>query len=48
VQRPASAAEIAPTVEAALRLAYHSYASVAVLIPQRIIGIKSFQEQAGQ
>jgi len=48
VQRPASAGEIAPTVNAALRLAYHSYASVAVLIPQRVIGIKSFQEQASQ
>jgi sulfopyruvate decarboxylase alpha subunit len=48
VQRPSSAEDIAPTVNAALRLAYHSYASVAVLIPQRIIGIKSFQEQAGQ
>jgi sulfopyruvate decarboxylase alpha subunit len=48
VQRPPSAEEIAPTVNAALRLAYNSYASVAVLIPQRIIGIKSFQEQANQ
>ena len=48
VQRPSSALEIAPTVNAALRLAYNSYASVAVLIPQRIIGIKSFQEQAAQ
>jgi hypothetical protein len=48
VQRPASAEDIAPTVNAALRLAYNSYASVAVLIPQRIIGIKSFQEQASQ
>jgi sulfopyruvate decarboxylase alpha subunit len=48
VQRPSSAEEIAPTVNAALRLAYNSYASVAVLIPQRIIGIKSFQEQANQ
>lgn len=48
VQRPSSAEEIAPTVNAALRLAYSSYASVAVLIPQRIIGIKSFQEQAAQ
>jgi sulfopyruvate decarboxylase alpha subunit len=47
VHRPAEAEDIAPTVSAALRLAYHSYASVAVLIPQRIIGIKSFQEQAG-
>ena len=48
VHRPADAEEIAPSVNAALRLAYHSYASVAVLIPQRVIGIKSFQEQAGQ
>ena len=48
VQRPASAEDIAPTVNAALRLAYNSYASVAVLIAQRIIGIKSFQEQAAQ
>ena len=48
VQRPLSAEDIAPTVNAALRLAYNSYASVAVLIPQRIIGIKSFQEQASQ
>jgi sulfopyruvate decarboxylase alpha subunit len=48
VQRAASADEIAATVNAALRLAYNSYASVAVLIPQRVIGIKSFQEQASQ
>ena len=48
VQRPNTAEDIAPTVNAALRLTYNSYASVAVLIPQRIIGIKSFQEQASQ
>jgi sulfopyruvate decarboxylase alpha subunit len=48
VHRPNSADEIAPTVNAALRLAYNSYASVAVLIPQRVIGIKSFQEQTDQ
>ena len=48
VHVPAGEAEIVPTVNAALRLAYNSYASVAVLIPQRIIGIKSFQEQASQ
>jgi sulfopyruvate decarboxylase alpha subunit len=48
VHRPAEAEEIAPMVNAAFRLAYNSYASVAVLIPQRIVGIKSFQEQAGQ
>jgi sulfopyruvate decarboxylase alpha subunit len=40
--------EVAPVVNAALRLAFGSYASVAVLISQRLIGIKSFQEQAGQ
>jgi sulfopyruvate decarboxylase alpha subunit len=48
VHRPANAEEIAPTLNAALRLAYNSYASVAVLIPQRVIGIKSFQEQTSQ
>jgi len=48
VHAPASADEIAPTVSTALRLAYNSYASVAVLIPQRVIGIKSFQEQASR
>jgi len=48
VHYPAGPADIAPTVNAALRLAYNSYASVAVLIPQRVIGIKSFQEQASR
>jgi len=48
VHRPGTAEEIAPTVNAALRLAYNSYASVAVLIPQRVIGIKSFQDQTNQ
>ena len=41
-----TAEEITPIVDAALRLAYNSYAAVAVLISQRVIGIKSFQEQA--
>lgn len=48
VHYPAGAQDIGPTVNAALRLAYNSYASVAVLIPQRVIGIKSFQEQASR
>ena len=48
VHAAAAAEDIAPTVNAALRLAYGSYASVAVLIPQRVIGIKSFQEQSEQ
>jgi sulfopyruvate decarboxylase TPP-binding subunit len=38
--------EMAPVANAALRLAFGSYASVAVLISQRLIGIKSFQEQS--
>jgi sulfopyruvate decarboxylase alpha subunit len=48
VHAPGAEAEIVPTVNAALRLAYNSYASVAVLIPQRVIGIKSFQDQAAR
>jgi len=48
VHAPSTADDIVPTVNAALRLAYNSYASVAVLIPQRVIGIKSFQEQAAR
>jgi sulfopyruvate decarboxylase TPP-binding subunit len=40
--------QVAPVVNAALRLAFNSYASVAVLISQRLIGIKSFQEQAAK
>jgi len=48
VQYADKAEEVAPIVNAALRLAYNSYASVAVLISQRLIGIKSFQEQAAQ
>lgn len=48
VHAPAAEADIVPTVNAALRLAYNSYASVAVLIPQRVIGIKSFQDQTSR
>lgn len=40
--------DVAPTVDSALRLAYNSYAAVAVLVSQRVIGIKSFQEQMNQ
>jgi len=43
-----AADEIAPALTAAARLAFDSYAAVAVLISQRVIGIKSFQEQAAQ
>jgi sulfopyruvate decarboxylase alpha subunit len=48
VQWATAADQVAPTVNAALRLAYDSYASVAVLIAQRVIGIKSFQDQASR
>jgi sulfopyruvate decarboxylase alpha subunit len=48
VQYASNADDVAPTVNAALRLAYNSYACVAVLISQRLIGIKSFQEQTSQ
>ena len=40
--------EMAPVANAALRLAFGSYASVAVLISQRLIGIKSFQEESAK
>lgn len=43
-----TAEEVAPTVDSALRLAYSSYAAAAVLVSQRVIGIKSFQEQVNQ
>jgi sulfopyruvate decarboxylase alpha subunit len=49
VVHEANAAEaIAPTVVAAARLAFGSYQTVAVLISQAVIGIKSFQEQAAR
>jgi sulfopyruvate decarboxylase alpha subunit len=43
-----SAAEIAPAVDAAARLAFGSYQAVAVLISQAVIGIKSFQDQSAR
>ena len=48
VQQAGSAEEVAPAVGAAARLVYGSYRAVAVLISQRVIGIKSFQEQAAR
>src|SRR5258706_1598853 len=39
---------IAPTVDAAARLAFGSYQSVAVLISQAVSRIKSFQDQASR
>ena len=48
VKRISTAEEAAPVANAAARLAYNSYAAVAVLISQRLIGIKSFQDQASR
>ena len=48
VQPVLEAAEIPAAVDAALRLAYNSYVATAVLISQKVIGIKSFQEQAAK
>jgi hypothetical protein len=39
---------VAAHVRAALRLAYEAQGAEAVLVAQRVIGIKSFQEQANQ
>jgi len=43
-----AAADVAETVDAAARIAFGGYAAAAVLISQRVIGIKSFQEQAAR
>ena len=48
VQPVREAAGVPAAVDAALRLAYNSYVASAVLISQKVIGIKSFQEQATQ
>ncbi len=48
VKRIATAEEAEPVASAAARLAYNSYAAVAVLISQRLIGIKSFQDQTSR
>lgn len=48
VKRVGTAEEAEPVVSAAVRLAYNSYAAVAVLISQRLIGIKSFQDQTSR
>jgi sulfopyruvate decarboxylase alpha subunit len=48
VHTAARAEDVAPAIDAAARLAFGSYAVVAVLVSQRVIGIKSFQEQAAQ
>ncbi len=48
VQQAKAAAEVAAHVDAAARLAFGSYCAAAVLVSQRVIGIKSFQEQGAQ
>jgi sulfopyruvate decarboxylase alpha subunit len=48
VQAATAAADVAERVDAAARIAFGGYASAAVLISQRVIGIKSFQEQAAR
>lgn len=48
VHRVAVAEEIARSVAEAAQHAYDSHAAIAVLVAQRVIGIKSFQEQAAQ
>jgi len=48
VQQAQAAAEVPALADAAARLAFGGYCAAAVLISQRVIGIKSFQEQAAQ
>jgi sulfopyruvate decarboxylase alpha subunit len=48
VQTADCAAEVAANVDAAARIAFGGYAAAAVLISQRVIGIKSFQDQASR
>jgi sulfopyruvate decarboxylase alpha subunit len=48
VKRIGTAEDAEPVVSAAARLAYNSYAAVAVLIAQSLIGIKSFQDQTSR
>lgn len=48
VRRVAAAGEIADAAQAAARRAFEESSAHAILIAQRVIGIKSFQEQAAQ
>src|SRR5258706_16403212 len=48
VRQAGEAGTIAAHVRAALKLAYDAQSAQAVLIAQRVIGIKSFQEQRSQ
>ena len=48
VRQAGEAETVAGHVHAALRLAYEAQGAQAVLVAQRVIGIKSFREQASQ
>ena len=48
VRQAAASESVAPHVAKALDLAYGGETAMAVLVAQRVIGIKSFQEQADQ
>ena len=48
VRQAGEAQTVAPHVHTALRLAFEAQGAEAVLIAQRVIGIKSFQEQRNQ
>jgi sulfopyruvate decarboxylase alpha subunit len=48
VRQAGEAQTVAPHVHTALRLAFEANGAEAVLIAQRVIGIKSFQEQRNQ
>ncbi len=48
VEAVSSASEAAATVQTALGKAFGAQEAIAVLISQRVIGIKSFEEQANQ
>jgi hypothetical protein len=48
VHKAEEAGQVAAHVDAAARIAFGGYAAAAVLVSQRVIGIKSFQEQAAQ
>ena len=48
VRQAGEAQTVAPHVRAALRIAFQAQGAEAVLVAQKVIGIKSFQEQANQ
>ncbi len=48
VHEAEAAEQVTPLVDAGWRLAFGGYQAVAVLVSQRVIGIKSFQEQRSQ